>query len=57
MSLILLEGAEVHALVVAELFAAHVAVVLDDFPHVLWRNVLLVGVHEPELALVPVPAK
>jgi hypothetical protein len=42
---------------VAELFAAHVAVVLDDFPHVLWRNVLLVGVHEPELALVPVPAK
>lgn len=50
-----LESAEVDPLVVPELFGGHVPVVADDLAHVLRRHLLLVHVHEPELALLPVP--
>ena len=46
---------EVDALVVSVLSAAHVAVVADDFPQVLWRHLLLLSIHEAELALLGVP--
>ena len=49
-----LEGAEVDPLVVAVLAAGHVSVVTDDLPDVLWRHVLLLGVHETELSLLSV---
>ena len=49
-----LEGAQIDALVVAELAVRHVAVVADDLAHVLRWHVLLLRVDEAELALVSV---
>mmetsp|Transcript_8070 Transcript_8070/g.26460 ORF Transcript_8070/g.26460 Transcript_8070/m.26460 type:complete len:204 (-) Transcript_8070:1442-2053(-) len=45
-----LQSAEVDAFVVFELLRRHVAVVLDDLAHVLRGHLLLVRVHEAELA-------
>ena len=49
-----LECPQVDSLVVAVLAAGHVSVVTDDLPDVLWRHVLLLGVHETELSLLSV---
>ena len=52
-----LEGAQVDALVVPVLPAAHVPVVPDDLAEVLGRHVLLLGVHKPEFALLSIPGR
>ena len=49
-----LERAQVHALVMAELAVGHVAVVGDDLANVLGRQVLLLRVDKAELALLGV---
>ena len=48
---------EVDALVVAELFRGHVAVVLYDFPHVLGRHLLLWRIDVPVFTPLAVPSR
>ena len=52
-----LERPEVHAFVVPELLARHVAVVLDNLAHVLGGHVLLRRLLVAVLALLPVPPR
>mmetsp|Transcript_20333 Transcript_20333/g.60756 ORF Transcript_20333/g.60756 Transcript_20333/m.60756 type:complete len:228 (-) Transcript_20333:172-855(-) len=50
-----LERPEVHALVVPKLAVRHIAVVGNDLPDVLWREILLLRVHKAKLALFGIP--
>mmetsp|Transcript_20098 Transcript_20098/g.58313 ORF Transcript_20098/g.58313 Transcript_20098/m.58313 type:complete len:589 (-) Transcript_20098:72-1838(-) len=52
-----LEGAQVDALVMAELACRHVAVILDDLADVLRRHLLLLLLHHPELPLLAIPLR
>ena len=38
----------------AELAMRHVAMVSNDLPHMLWRHVLFLSLHEAKLALLAV---
>lgn len=48
---------KVDSLVVSELPVGHIAMVTDNLPHVLRRHVLLLCLHESELALLAVPLR